>query len=133
MSLNIFKWPAINYSRKISPSVISYFLNGNAISVQTVVKNLGILSWCIWCSTDFKNIHTLKVLCVFLVKSVLEYCSLIWSPHYNDRIQSAQRKFYYKIRWRLTLKIAVNYDLSMVYLDLASLGVKRTYFAFCLM
>lgn len=91
MSSNINRCQAIHFSRKISPTVPSYFLNIDAIPMEAVVilnnleilldnilnfilhfdhiisrtsKSLGcIIKYC----ADFKNIHTIKVLRLFVV------------------------------------------------------------------
>lgn len=96
-----------------SPSVPSYFLNGGVIFIKAVVKDLGLLlnnkfsfilhhdyiisrankslGWIIIYCADFIDIHTLKVLYISLVRSILEYWSVVWSPYYKvhiDRIES---------------------------------------------
>ena len=45
---------------------------------------------------DFTNTTAIKSIYIALVRSILEYCSVVWSPHQKssiDRIERVQRKF----------------------------------------
>ena len=47
-------------------------------------------------SKDFKDFMTLKALYFFFVRSIVEFCSIVWSPFYQvhvDRIEGIQRSF----------------------------------------
>lgn len=47
-------------------------------------------------SYNFQDPYTLKTLYITYVRSSLEYCSLVWSPHlvtYIDKIESVQKQF----------------------------------------
>ena len=45
---------------------------------------------------DFNNIAAIRSLYISLVRRILEYCSVVWSPHhksYIDKIERVQKKF----------------------------------------
>jgi len=47
-------------------------------------------------SYNFSDPYTIKTLFVSYVRSILEYCSIVWSPYqstYEDRIESIQKQF----------------------------------------
>ena len=47
-------------------------------------------------SKGFKDLGTLKILFFSFVRSLLEYCCIVWSPNYSshsDRLERVQRSF----------------------------------------
>lgn len=45
---------------------------------------------------NFNDPYTIKTLYIAYVRSILEYCSIVWSPHtttHEDRIESVQKQF----------------------------------------
>lgn len=62
-------------------------------TISKAYRKLGLLKRK---TKDFKNIHALKALYFSLVRSHLEYCSIIWDPFYNNKIkiiEQVQTKF----------------------------------------
>jgi hypothetical protein len=56
----------------------------------------------------------------------------IWTPYYKthvDRLEKVQYRFFKFIRWKLPSQISYSYSLSLCYLGLATLDVRRKYFA----
>lgn len=117
MSLNIEK--RINFSRKLQPTIPSYLLNESKLQIKTVVKDLGILidsklsfnyhfdvtlskankvfRYIKRYGRDFLDIRTLKTLFVSLVRPILEYGCVIWSPYYithSERFEKIKYKFF---------------------------------------
>jgi hypothetical protein len=65
-----------------------------------------------------------------LVRSTLEYGSVIWTPYYKthvDRLEKVQYRFFKFIRWKLPSQISYSYSLSLCYLGLATLDVRGKY------
>jgi ribonuclease P/MRP protein subunit RPP40 len=158
MILNAAKCQVINFSRKISPTTPIYILNNCPIPLKSVIRDLGILLDSkltftlhydtIICKANrtlgcvkryakyFSNLSTLTTLFMSLVRSTLEYGSVIWTPYYKihvDRLEKVQHRFFKFIRWKLPSQISHSYSLSMCYLGLATLDVRRKYFALCFM
>lgn len=76
----------------------------------------------------FTDIYCLKTL---LVRSTLEYCSTVWSPHYNNavcRLESIQRRFVrYALRqlpWTNPLQLPP-YEQRCRLIDLDTLQLRR--------
>lgn len=116
--LNIKKCKIISYSRKKTPVVFNYKLNGKVLSRVSEVRDLGVhldskltfkphvdiivarafrtLGFVLRASRDFKNADTLITLYKSLVRPILEYGSIIWNPQYKiyiNEIERIQRKF----------------------------------------
>ena len=72
---------------------------------------------------DLKDIKTLKLLYCSLVRSNLEYCSIIWSPFTKRNIEKLER-----VQRRATkfiLKIEDPYDTRLKKLNMLSLEQRR--------
>ncbi|KAL1446864.1 hypothetical protein WDU94_012337 [Cyamophila willieti] len=129
MYLNVDKCFVISFHRKLQPLTFDYFINGHKLSRVTYAKDLGVqfqsnlkfnahiqdianrayrnLGFVIRNSRDFKNPATFRSLYCSLVRPVMEYCSVLWSPYYqflNDSLERVQKKF---------LKALSYKDLSM--------------------
>ena len=79
----------------------------------------------------FSNIRCLIVLYVSIVRSVAEYCSVVWSPSYSTRISRIE-KIQSKFIKALCLKCGIeysstNYDHLLHYFSLPRLESRRKY------
>mgnify|MGYP005984935793 CR=1 FL=1 len=86
-------------------------------------------------SQDFTNIRVFLTLYNSLVRSLFDYCSVIWSPYQNFlklRLEKIQKKFVkfllYKINCIYTKE---NYELMLKYFGLCQLETRRKYFELC--
>ena len=118
LELNISKCKAIRFSKKSDYQLPNYVISEvNLKSVKTFCdlgvtvdyqlnfnthvnallskanRTLGIIKR--RCA-EFSNLRTVTVLYNAYVRPILEYCSVIWSPHFNihiDRLEAVQRRF----------------------------------------
>mgnify|MGYP005983694967 FL=1 len=146
------------FSRKSQPSIPLYLLNKEPLKVVDNVKDLGIyldkkLSFvdhydyivarsrkilgCIkrW-TANFKNIRSIVILFNSLVRSILEFNCISWSPFYItyiNRIDAVQRSFLRFVKFKLYSNglILDNIDLVASYLSIPSLETRRTYHKLC--
>lgn len=118
MLLNASKCSVITFSRKRSPVLFNYSLNNTTLTRTSTVNDLGVLLDTKLTFTDhlsyitskasrslgfifriakcFSDISCLKALYCALVRSTIEYCSVVWAPFYQngiERVESVQRKF----------------------------------------
>lgn len=118
MIVNADKCSVISFARIRQPIVFSYKLHGMEINRVDYIKDLGVildtqlsfkrhvsyivdkasrtLGFIFRTARDFVDVHCLKSLYCSLVRSTLEYCSVIWHPYYQNgvaRIESVQRRF----------------------------------------
>ena len=123
--LNPGKCQVITFSRKHIPISFNYQLGDTLVQRVDHVKDLGVildskltfkqhisfitakasrqLGLMIRMTRHFTDIYCMKTLYCSLVRSSLEYCSTVWSPHYNNavyRLESIQRRF---VRYALRL------------------------------
>lgn len=83
-------------------------------------------------SYNFQDPYTLKTLFIAYVRSILEYCSIVWSPHiktHENRIESVQKQFLLfalrKLRW--TVFPLPPYDARCMLISLESLAKRREF------
>lgn len=125
MVLNPGKCQVITFSRKHCPILFNYHLGDTLVERVDHVKDLGVildvkltfkqhvsfitakasrqLGLVIRMTRHFTDIHCLKTLFCSLVRSSLEYCSSVWTPHYNNavyQLERIQRRF---VRYALRL------------------------------
>lgn len=118
LELNIKKCHVMTFYRKRLPILFDYSLNNDSVLRVTQMTDLGvlfdhkltfekhinviatkannILGFVKRITKDFKNIKCIKTLYCSLVRSILEYGSVVWSPSYNihsNRLESVQKKF----------------------------------------
>lgn len=120
MSLSVSKCAAISFTRKTRATLIScvYTIASEPLARKTVVNDLRILlderltfkahinqvvqrSKAIWAfvkrqAKEFNCPYVMEALFCALVRSKLEYCSVVWLPVFdcdNDRIESIQKQF----------------------------------------
>lgn len=113
LPLNAAKCNVMTFSRKSNPEIFAYNLNDSLLQRPNTVKDLGVifdkkltfshhieaitlaafkrLGFIIRNLKGFRNIHTLRLLYLSLVRSRLEYASLVWNPIYNVHITSLEK------------------------------------------
>ena len=151
LQLNIKKCNYIRFSRSTCPLPHTYFFDGKPINRVDIVRDLGVLfdskltfsqhiSAC--CSKalrmlgfvkrntrDFKNIFTIRVLYLTLVRPHLEGSTIIWSPYFNiyiDKLESVQRKFLRYIAFKGGIPSdLVDYGALQRDLNIDSLNLRR--------
>lgn len=129
MSLNVSKCSVISFGRKRAMHFHDYTLRGISLKRESTVKDLGVMLDCKLTFKDhiayvvskassqlgflfrfaksFKDVYCLKALYCSLVRPILEYSAVVWSPFYQNaihRIEAVQRKFIRfalrHLRWR---------------------------------
>lgn len=118
LNLNIDKCKVISFSRKVKLISFTYKCLDQDLEKVNEFKDLGVifdsrlsfnsyieivigeafkvLGFVIRNSKDFNNVLVLKILFNSLVRSKLEYASIIWAPyyvHYKLKIERVQRRF----------------------------------------
>lgn len=121
IQLNLQKCSVMTYSRIKKPYIFDYYANQSLMPRQALVKDLGVLfdsrltfadhiiairnsacrsyGFLVRSSKTFTNLAALKTLYCALVRSKLEYASVVWHPHYTyqqltlERVQKQFLKF----------------------------------------
>ena len=118
LPLNASKCSVVSYSLKKNCITYQYKIDDETLPRSTHFKDLGVtfdslltfnlhiddiirrsykmLGFVIRNSQAFDNISSIKLLYLAYVRSILEYCSQVWSPYYQIHIQALeniQRKF----------------------------------------
>jgi hypothetical protein len=151
MFLNVEKCFVVTFTRKVNKLNFQYTINGQALKRHDQAKDLGItfdsklyfkmhynsihakasqlLGFVLRVTKDFKNINSVIYLFNCLVRSNLEYGSIIWSPFYevhSKRIESVQSKFVRCLshRWGLYRKLT-SYSERLTYFNMRTLETRR--------
>lgn len=118
LQLNVKKCNLITFSRKHSIPPITVSLGNQVVVKCDRIRDLGVILDSKLAFTDhynaiihkatnmlgfikrfgynFKDPYTIKTLYIAYVRSVLEYCSIVWSPYmitHEERIESIQKQF----------------------------------------
>ena len=118
MSLNVSKCSVISFGRKHSALHFGYSLSGVQLERVSIIKDLGVLidtkltfkdhvayvvskassqlGFLFRFAKKFKDAYCMKALYCSIVRPILEYSSVVWSPYYQNetqRIEAIQRKF----------------------------------------
>jgi len=118
LPFNFKKCKCLRFSKKKQHNNFKYYMNGNELPLIDNHKDLGIwfnsklvfnnhiqniakeaykmLGFVFRLSHEFKNEETLMLLYTSLVRSKLEYASVVWAPHcqkYVNIIEAVQKKF----------------------------------------
>ena len=118
LELNYSKCSILSFTRKKAPTTFRYTLDGEFLPRTEEVMDLGILmgpqmsfnkhidiivsrararlGFVMRVCRDFNDPYTLKTIYCSFVRSILDYCCVIWNPSYNihiSRIESIQKKF----------------------------------------
>lgn len=131
ITVNIKKCQCISFTRRTIPILYSYNFNGVLLERVSTIRDLGVhfdskmtltdhidiitkkayknLGFVLRACKSFKNISSLKIVYFAYVRSLLEYASQIWSPHYNThkiRLERIQKKFIKHISYRQRKSVA---------------------------
>ncbi len=118
LPLNLSKCNVMTYTRKVSEICFPYNIDNVLFNRPKTFKDLGVLfdrklyfdehifstsasaykmlGFVIRNAKDFSDCDTLKLLFTSLVRSRLEYCSVVWCPIYDiyvSNLETVQRKF----------------------------------------
>lgn len=154
--INVSKCNSVTYTHSISPLLYNYKIGNSPLKRSAEVKDLGVifdsklsfsshvdyitskaystLGFIRRNSKEFRDHTTLKSLYVSLVRSKLEYCSIVWNPYYlkySTRIEKVQKLFTRVIFKKLNWPEVVPYISRRKYLGLQQLSDRRSYF--CIM
>lgn len=151
MTLNVSKCFFIRFSRRFTELSTSYAINGDALLRVDGIMDLGIfldnklrfnvhidtitskafqrLGFVLRNCKDFKSPKTKIVLFNSLVRSGLEYCSVVWNPFYDiykKNLERIQKRFL----WHLTYacfkgKSLLSYEDRLDYFKMRSLEDRR--------
>jgi hypothetical protein len=144
LGVNVDKCVSITFSRKIRSTSREYSLNGKTLMQVDSVRDLGVvfeasfskhisksissalrvLGFIRRFSQDFHDPMVLKVLYFSLVRSHLEYGSIVWAPGSAKNvngIEAVQRKFTKIICFRLIPQRNLSYSDRCAYLGLETL------------
>ncbi|KAL0859619.1 hypothetical protein ABMA27_010746 [Loxostege sticticalis] len=151
MKLNVDKCSIISFTKKKNRITHSYIAQDTPLNRNTTVRDLGVLideqltfrqhyeyimkrsrrllGFIFRATKDFKNPRSMLSLFLSLVRSILEYCSPIWSPYYNvhiENIEKIQKKclryICYKYKFGRTLN---NYSDRLSKFGIMSLQTRR--------
>lgn len=103
----------MTFSRKIKPIKFEYIISNTTIKSTQLVRDLGVLldhkltfndhiadivsrsykslGFILRVSKPFSDTECLKVLYFAYVRSILEYCSNVWSPQYISYTQDIEK------------------------------------------
>ena len=118
LKLNVKKCNLITYSRKQSTPNNQFTLGAELVQKCNKIRDLGVildskltfvdhyntiihkagnmLNFIKRFGYNFQDPYTIKTLYVAYVRSILEYCSIVWSPYmkkHEERIESIQKQF----------------------------------------
>lgn len=153
MTLNTKKCHIITFSKSVNAMHFQYVLNGAPLSRVDSIRDLGVvfhqsLSFTVHIESivcranrmagfirrqcaEFNNVTALIHLFNSLVRPILEYCSVVWSPFYAihiKRIEDIQRKFVNFILFKLGIdKTSYTYEGRLELLSMVSLEARRKY------
>lgn len=154
LKLNIKKCNIVCYTRKHLDSNINISLGNQNVTRCNKIRDLGvildsklsftehynsiihkasnILSFIKRFTYNFNDPYTLKALYISYVRSILEYCSIVWSPYlvtHSDRIESVQKQFVLfalrKLGW--SSFPLPSYDSRCMLISLDSLAKRREF------
>lgn len=151
MYLNVDKCFYITFTTKKSQIQYEYHIGNQLLAQKSVAKDLGVyfdsklnfkehfeyisnrgyqlVGFIIRIMKDFKKPSTLIYLFNVLVRSVLEYASVVWSPFYNvhsAKIEGVQRRFLRSICFKYGLiRTLATYDDRAKYFNVTRLDRRR--------
>ena len=158
MHLNLDKCKQMNFSRTAGP-VQNYFVGNVSLELVESMKDLGVTfdsklrfhlhiermvnkATCVlgfikrW-AKEFNDPYATKLLYTVLVRPILEYASVVWSPQYQSYmvlIESVQKQFLLfclrGLNWDPNLRLP-SYESRLKLIDLPTLHSRRTMLNAC--
>lgn len=151
MKVNVSKCAIITFHRSVNPILYEYALGEATLSRRTQIRDLGVifttdlrpdihidevcsrasrmLGFIIRTSRNGLSIQAMVFLYSALIRSILEYCCVVWAPYQAgsiDRLEGIQRRFLRIIGIRLGYDYASSpVELIARRLGLASLSTRR--------
>ncbi|KAL0832995.1 hypothetical protein ABMA28_001118 [Loxostege sticticalis] len=151
MRLNVEKCYIISFTRKKNKLTYSYTIEDHSLGRRNIVKDLGVLideqltfrphyeyivkrchrllGFIIRSTKNFKKPRSILNLFLSIARSILEYCSPVWSPYYNvhiDNIEKVQKKILKFISRKYNLgRTLKNYEQRLSKFGLTSLKTRR--------
>lgn len=150
MDLNTKKCLHIKVTRKIKSIPSSYSINNETLTESRHVKDLGVfidskltfiphmehiikkasgmLGFIIRNGRMFRKSKTKIMLYNSLVRSVLEYCSVAWRPHYAThslRLERIQKRFLWHLAGRPSWQCKISYEKTLERFQMVSLEKRR--------
>lgn len=155
IGLNATKCKLIEFSNRVNQTPHNYNINGVILEQVRSIVDLGVifdsklkfnehidlivkksyrtLGFIIRLTKRFRDWKCLNILYNSLVKSVLEYNSVIWSPYqstYSHRIERVQKKFTRLLFFKRNI-VYTDYENRLKQLNMLSLQNRRTYIDMC--
>lgn len=154
LQLNVKKCNSISFSRKRSIPNTTVYLGNQLVEKCVRIRDLGVildskvtfidhyntiinkankmLAFIKRFSYNFHDPYTIKTLYITYVRSILEYCSIVWSPFsstHENRIESVQKQFLLfalrKLGWtRLPLP---SYEARCMLINIQTLKKRREF------
>jgi hypothetical protein len=151
MSLNISKCCLVTFTKKKFPVQYSYKINNIALHHQSLVKDLGVwldsklsytyhyeqiiskvnktIGFIMRIAKPFRKPPSSLILYCALIRSVLEYNSIIWCPQYQthiDRLEAVQRRFLRHLSSKMGMRRRLTtYEARLQYFGLEALQFRR--------
>ena len=153
LALNIDKCCVVTYSTKSHPLIVPYDVGGVQLSRRSSIRDLGVLfdsklsfaqhieeicsaalkalGFILRTAKPFDGLEVLHVLYCAFVRSRLEYCSLVWYPHYIQHqlaVERVQRRFLKYLTFKQTGTYparGVDYAALLLRHDIQSLQMRR--------
>lgn len=152
MELNTKKCYYVRFARKSKLVLHNYHINHNFVTEKQIIRDLGVLfdnkltfkehledvtnrasrmlGFVLRNVKGFRNPKTKILLYYSLVRSILEYCSVIWRPHYSThilRLERIQKRFLWHLTYSsgLSTKILSSYQKRLSHFKICSLENRR--------
>lgn len=154
LNLNLIKCKCMSFYRKLRPIDFNYSIDNTSLEKVSSMRDLGVIfdnklnfNMHIDCKiakaysmlgfvkricADFKNLNTVRSLYCAIVRSQLEFSSVVWLPLYKihiNRIESIQKKFLLFALRKMNLRndnfVLPPYSERCAFLKLQSLRVRR--------
>jgi hypothetical protein len=152
LSLNMDKCQVMRFFKIKTPIFYSYIMNGTQLMSVSQIRDLGVLmdtslsfvphinaiveralrtlGFTLRLCEHFSNIETFVILFTSLVRPILEYNSVLWSPHYEvhrNSLERVQKRFLRFVNFRLGIPVReIDYAWLRGELGLQTLSARRS-------